>query len=64
MDNHRMVIKQGSRLAYFRVDDHKTTEELWSSHWENQDPSTDFYRRFEQGYLSVYKKIFPAHLPR
>ena len=64
MNNHSLVTKQGDRLVYFRVDDHKTSEELWSSHWRSLDPSADFYQRFERGYLSVYKKIFPRHLPR
>lgn len=63
MDNSRLLVKQGSRLAYFRVDDHETPEDLWSSHWESLDPSFDYYRRFESGYLSVYNKIFPKHLP-
>ena len=62
--NNRLIIKQGSRLAYYRVDDHSTTEELWSSHWESLDPSEDFYRRYEGGYLGVYSDIFPKHLPR
>jgi SAM-dependent methyltransferase len=63
MDKERLLVKQGARLVYFRVDDHQTTEELWSSHWQNLDPSADFYKRFERGYLSVYSKIFPKHLP-
>jgi len=59
----RLLVKQGSRLSYFRIDDHQTSEELWASHWESLDPSADFYKRFEAGYLSVYNKIFPRHLP-
>ena len=31
MDNQRLRVKQGSRLVYFRIDNHKTTEEQWSS---------------------------------
>ena len=64
MDKNPLLLKQGTRLAYFRVDDHRTSEELWSSHWQNLDSSAGFYRRFEGGYLSLYSKIFPKHLPR
>lgn len=60
----RLTVKQGSRLAYFRIDDHQTSEDLWSSHWDSLNPSADFYRRFTDGYLSVYNKIFPRHLPK
>jgi SAM-dependent methyltransferase len=63
MANNNLLTRQGTRLVYFRVDDHQTSEDLWSSHWENTDPSSDFYRRFEGGYLSVYSSIFPKHLP-
>jgi len=64
MDNNRLVIKQDSRLSYYRVDDHSTTEELWSSHWQSQNPSAEFYNRYERGYLGVYSQIFPKHIPR
>ena len=64
MNNQRLRVKQGSRLVYFRIDDHKTPEDQWSCHWQSLNPTADFYRRFESGYLSVYSKIFPKHLPR
>ncbi len=64
MDNRRLIVRSGSRLAYFRIDDNQTTEELWSSHWQDQYPSVEFYKRFEQGDLNIYSKIFPRHLPR
>jgi len=64
MDDSRMIAKYGSRLAYFRVDDNTTPEELWSSHWDSLDLSYEFYKRYEGGYLGVYKGIFPKHLPR
>ena len=64
MDNWRLIVRDGSRLAYFRIDDNQTTEELWSSHWQDQDPSAEFYKRFEQGDLNIYSKIFPKHLPQ
>jgi len=64
MSNQRLTVKQGNRLAYFRIDDHQTPEELWSSHWQSLDASAIWYRRFEQGYLNVYGGIFPKHLPK
>ena len=63
MNKSELIAKQGTRLAYYRMDDHSTSEELWSSHWESLNPSSDFYRRYEGGYLGVYKSIFPKHLP-
>lgn len=64
MEHRRLTVRQGSRLAYFRIDDHETPEDLWSSHWQSVGASAEFYRRFEQGYLSVYSDMFLNHLPK
>lgn len=58
------TVKEGSRLVYYQVDNHEKPEELWAAHWEDQPHDKSFYSRFENGYLSVYSKIFPRHLPK